>query len=308
MKNINLKVLPRISLPWEEFVKTAPKQSIGLDGVVLGGPRFDDVSMHLNLDHHDNVVREATMSTAEQAYYAVKGGLFKSFTKPTVYINDTDQDTTLAVYILENHQLFEGAKSIPEFNRLLELDSRLDVTGGAFPMNLEDELLQQHSWVFEPYTEFRRSGKLSNADENMMRENIESMMPRITALIEGKAEKIQLNTEHEIVYQSEHFMMINEKGATHARYYLFSKGMDAFISIVAKRSDNKYVYSIGRRSRFIPFPVIKLYEKYNLIEGLKKENGWGGSDIIGGSSRKYGSNIKPLDLAHITQEYINTGK
>ena len=128
---------PRVSWTWEEFEKNAPPCSIALDGMVKGGPRLDTHARRVNFDHHDGVVREATMSTCKQMFFAIKGGLMKMFgAEPVhVFINDTDQDTSLAVWLLVKHALFEGSQSIPTINRLLELTDRLDITGGAFPMH-----------------------------------------------------------------------------------------------------------------------------------------------------------------------------
>jgi hypothetical protein len=82
--------------------------------------------------------------------------------------------------------------------------------------------------------------------------------------------------------------IIKEIGGNDARYHLFSQGMDAFIAHVATRPDGRNVFSIGRRSRYIPFPIPNLYAHYNQLEGFENGDGWGGSDIIGGSSRHRG--------------------
>jgi hypothetical protein len=80
--------------------------------------------------------------------------------------------------------------------------------------------------------------------------------------------------------------------------------MDAFISLVATRPDGKFVYSIGRRSRYIPFPIYKLYDAFNTLEELTRENGWNGSDIVGGSSRFNGSKLTWQTLRDVTLEVL----
>jgi hypothetical protein len=84
------------------------------------------------------------------------------------------------------------------------------------------------------------------------------------------------------------------------QYFLFSHGMDAFISLVAKRPDSRSVYSIGRRAQYIPFPVEKLYDRFNLAENLDRSKGWNGSTIVGGSSGLLGSGLKWEELRDIT--------
>ncbi len=310
MKSIfTINILPRVSTSWEQFNSTTPTFSIALDGVVRGGPRYDPSTRHINFDHHDNVVREATMSTAMQVYTAIKGGLMESFRDNYgpighIYINDTDQDTSLAVWLLFNYKLFEGTQSIPHINRLLALTDRWDITGGAYPMNLDDSIVRQHNWVFRPYTDLRKSGALAQADETILRSNLEAVMGRLDKALMGKAEELPLDTRCEILYDGPQFKVVDEIGGNEARYYLYSKGMNAFISIVAKRPDGRMVVSIGRRSRFIPFPVEALYSDFNAAEHLTRENGWNGSDIIGGSPRSTGTGLKWEMLRDIALERL----
>lgn len=313
MKTINLIAEPRKSLSWEEFLAEASGLSIALDGYVVGAPNFSEKTKHANFDHHHGVVREATMSTADQVYMAIKGGLYKCFRKDdkpfaNVYINDCDQDTCLAVFILDNYHMFEGTNSNPNFNRLLALDSRLDITGGAFPMNLDEKLLAQHNWVFEPYTNMRKNGSLSSADAQAMISCIESVCARIMQYIMGNGGEIPLDTRHEILFTSEvmpTFKVVNEIGGSSARYALYSSGaMDAFLAIVAKRPDGKYVYSLGKKSVYIPFPIKDFFVSLNSKEGLSEKNGWGGSDIIGGSSREFGSALEPKEVFEIIEKKL----
>jgi hypothetical protein len=299
-------------MTWREFLEQTPQNSIALDGVVRGGPNFDQPTHHINFDHHDNVVREATMSTCKQVYFAIKGGLFQLFRNETekyarVYVNDSDQDTSLAVWQLENSQLLEGTQSIPALNRLISLTDELDITGGAFPRNLDERLSRQQNWIFEPYTQLRTSGALANATAEVMRDNLVSVLSRINKFMMGMAEERKGDTRHEILYDSpEGYKIIDEIGGNEARYFLFSKGLNAFISKVATRADGNKVWTIGRRSRYIPFPVRELYSVLNQAEGLSDQDGWNGSDIIGGSSRKYGSKLDSKQIAEVVDNYIRT--
>jgi hypothetical protein len=313
MKTIKLIIHPRKSLSWEEFlIESKSIPSISLDGYVNDAPNYSEPLKCVNFDHHHGVVREATMATAEQVYMAVKGGLFESFRKDgkpyaDVYINDCDQDTCLAIFILENYKMFEGTGSIPQFNRLLNVDSKFDITGGAYPVNLRDELLEQHAWVFEPYTDIRKSGELASASAEVMKNCVEAVIARIHKFILGDSEKLQLDIRHEILATSSNlngFWLVEETGGNSARYHLFSHGMNAFISVVAKRPDGKYVYSIGRKSRYISFPIQEFFVLLNEKEGLTRLNGWGGSDIIGGSSRELGSSLEPKEVFELIENKL----
>ncbi|MBT4849251.1 hypothetical protein HON36_00160 [Candidatus Parcubacteria bacterium] len=295
-----IHVLPRQVMTQEQFLSETPPCSIALDGVVSGGPYFDPVSLHINFDHHDNVVREATMSTAKQVFVAIKGGLMKSFREDGrahahIYINDTDQDTSLAVWLLMNYTLFEGTQSVPLISRILDLSDKWDITGGAFPVNLKEEVVRQHNWIFEPYSNLRKSGQLANADADVMRDNLDAVMARLTKAMMGEAGEVDLDTRHEILCDHPIFKIVDEIGGNEARYYLYSQGMNAFVSIVARREDKSTVYVVGRRSQYIPFPVSQILTALNQAEFAKRGkelvegDQWGGSDLIGGSPRSSGS-------------------
>ena len=313
MDHLRLVVLPRKTLTWNDFLISTPPNSIALDGVVSGGPKYDARTRHINFDHHDGVVREATMSTCKQVYMAIQGGLFESFREhgrpmAHVYVNDPDQDTALALWELENYQRLEGTNGSHNINRLIELTDRLDVTGGAFPMNLSGQLIRQQTWVFQPYTDFRKSGKLSGATAEEMRVCLKATSHRLTEFMRGRGEELDLDTRHTILYENPMFKVVDEIGGNSARCFLFSQGMNAFISLVAERQDGNKVYAVGRRSRYIPFPVQDLYRVYNEAEGLDSSEGWNGSDIIGGSSRSKGSKLTPAEIFKITTEHINNSQ
>ncbi len=273
-----LNVISRKSITWKEFLKSTPPRSIALDGFVHGGPNYDPKTHHLNFDHHDGVVREAITSTAMQVFFAIKDGLMEALTvdgkvKASIYINNTDQDTALAVWYLLHYKEFEGTKSIPAMSRLLTPDNRWDITGSALPMNLDDQLVRQHTWVFHLYTNLRKSDALANATEDILLDNLEAVLGRLNKFMTGQAEEAELDTRHEILYDCPRYKIVNEVGDNEARYYLFSRGMSAFVALVAQRDDGRFVCTIGRRSRYIQFPVRQLYDDLNAAEGFDSTNG-----------------------------------
>lgn len=294
---IKIEILPRESFSWVNFCKMSPPKSVALDGFVTDGPCWDELGLRANFDHHSGVVREATMSTAMQVMFAIKGGLMERFGGvATVWINDPDQDTCLATWLLAHHAQFDSVQSHPIINRLLALTDRLDITGGAYPMRLDDEVLAIHNWVFEPYQELRTSGALANADAAVMRNCLDAVHARLNATLMGQPGRRELRRDFKLLHDSTRFKIIDETGGNEARYALFSAGMNAFVSLVATRPDGRFVYSIGRRSRYIDFPLRQLYTALNAAEQqqqqLELDDSWGGSDIIGGSPRRAGSGLR----------------
>lgn len=307
--SITTIVLPRQSMTWEEFCARTPPCSIALDGMVRGGPRWDEESLHVNFDHHEGVVREATMSTAMQVYFAIKGKLMDRFNgHANVYVNDPDQDTALARWLLQRYKQFTGVQSHPAVSRLLALNDRWDITGGAFPMSLDAQVVRQHNWAFSPYTDLRKSGELAGAGEAIIRNTLDAISQNLDRLWIGQAEERALDTRFEILYTSPDFgfRIVNEIGGNEARYHLFSQGMldHGYVSLVARRADGRYVYTIGRPFPYVDFPVPELYASLNHAEGLTAADGWNGSNLIGGSSRLNGSRHTWQDVRDVLERTL----
>ncbi|MGL4758898.1 MAG: hypothetical protein ACRCXZ_06155 [Patescibacteria group bacterium] len=307
MKNINLVVRPRESFTRREFAKTFPPNSIALDGVVSAGPYVDHKLKQINFDHHTGVLRSATMSTCAQVYLAIKQGLFDFFDipKPIVVINDCDQDTSMAVWLLENRHMIEGIQSNPLINRLLSLTDKLDITAGAFPMSLSNELTESYAWTFRPYTDFRKSGQLALANIDQMLQNLELTMHRITDNVLGQTGYTPLDTRHCIFWEDETVKIYDELGGSEARYHLYSKGMKAHIALVTTMPNGRNVWSIGRRSVFVRFDLCLFYQLMNEYDRdasgnifLPNESA-GGSDTVGGSSRLHGSKLEWQDMKEL---------
>src|SRR5207253_4713300 len=77
--------------------------SIFLDGAAQGEPFIDPKRQVYNLDHHEGCVRAFTLATCEQAMVLIRKGLDLRKRDWTVYANDADLDTVLAIWVLLNH-------------------------------------------------------------------------------------------------------------------------------------------------------------------------------------------------------------
>lgn len=279
--------MPRLSWTPAEFAETAPPNSIALNRMVRGGPSFDMANMRVNFDHHDGVVREVTMSTAMQVFHAIKGGMIDAF-KGTihVWVNDTDRNTSLALWLLIKHAEFKGTKCNPHISRLLALTDQLDITGSAFPMRPDDELSGRDYWVSKPYTDLCQSGHLAHADEVLLRDNFDAMLHHLDLFMMGCTFSTGLDTKHAILYEDTHFKIVDGIGGDEARYHLYSLGINAFVGIAARLPDGRMVCRIGRRSQWIIyFDLPKIYNALNAAEGIvDPELGWNGSTISGGTA------------------------
>ncbi len=277
MTTFNVIIRPREVVTWPNFCD-GKNHAIALDGYVAGGPEWDSRLKLVNFDHHDGVVREATMSSAKQVYFAIKSG-FCSWVGPTcdVYVNDIDQDTAMAIWLLQNHHVFEGGASVPTVSRILELNDRFDITGGAFPMNLSDSVYGTHCWIFEPYTNARRKGAIAKADAADMTVILDAICKRITSLMMNQAGSVMPDVAVNVLHQGQRLIVLDEtEGGIESRHLAFAQNLitGVYLSIVAKREDGRFVYTLGKRSRYVDFDMKFAFTELSTADGFRYPRGW----------------------------------
>ena len=288
-------------LTWEQFKAKYPVGSIALDGFVADGPRFDPEGPFLNVNHHENVDRLATLSTAQQIMMNIRMGMAEAFTKDgqfhaNAYTNDCDQDIGASYYLLDNIEQVKKNGN-PAINRFINVAGTLDVTAGAYPYDRNLQIIEELSWIFEPYTTFRANGGLDRKNEAEYLSIIEDVSHRIQKHLVGRGNRLPLDTRYETVNGGPGWSMIREIGKD-GRVGAYIDGLDALI-IMRQITDDRYFYSLWRRSIYIRhFPLQTLVDTYNKLEGCT-EHCWGCGDTVGGCPR-YGGSALPPDL--ITEE------
>ena len=126
-----------------------PKGTIFLDGAAQGAPFMDASKGIYNLDHHEDCVRAFTLATCEQAMIVILKGLDLDDERWTVWANEPDFDTVLAIWLLLNHRRLDGDD--PGLRRrlmpIVRLQGVIDAHGfeldelTAFPAQLQKETL-----------------------------------------------------------------------------------------------------------------------------------------------------------------------
>ena len=275
--------------------------SIALDGYVAGGPRFDAAGPYLNANHHEDVNRLATLSTAQQILMNVRMGMKKTFAvdgefSPNVYVNDCDQDVCTAWYLLEH--IDRTRNPAPGLNRFVNVAGTLDATAGAFPYDRSLRTLEEMAWVFDPYASFRASGEMARKDNAQYEHVIREVGRRITQHLAGNGHTVSLELGYETIGGGDGWTMIREIGKD-GRVGAMAAGVDAYVT-AQELPNGRWRYTLGRRSEFIPFDIPVLLDRLNRAEQNEQDQ-WGGSDIIAGSPRVGGSKLNP----HEVQSVIN---
>lgn len=292
---MKLIVEPRVVKTRQCFLDDAPSHSIALDWYVFGAPKSDLWTKHFNFNHHEELYRLMTRSTASQVHMAVKMGLMdclKLDNTPYVnmYVNDPDQDSCLAVRLLYNYERYRKNKSEPLINKMIDIQDKLDTTAWLYPFDGETRTIMKLNWVFEPYTNAKIAWLLSSMDAHTMKELIEMVCNRITEYTLGNAELLESKDDYQIIWWAKDWKMIIEHWI-YARNKLSADNVTAFVSYFGERG-GKYYYSIGKKSEFVDFPIEELYHCLNTIEWCEA---WGGSGTIGGC-RNLGSMLSPKEL------------
>lgn len=307
--SVELIVEPRKVYTWKQFISEKPAYSIALDGFVNAKTKRLVQGPYANFDHHFKSDRLATRSTSEQVMIEVHMGLFEVFKQKgehyaKVYVNDCDEDTCLAYWLLKYFDKIP-LKYLFKINRLVYCEDRLDSTAGSYPL-LQAEFRKQMAWMFEPYYRLRFTGKLSNLSASDMKDVIEQVCARITKHILGDNSQISLKGTFKKIGGGKNWAIVQESGP-YSRAALFSNHVNAFVSLLSTRDDGRYVYTLGRTSVWIPFDVPKLYKEFNKHEkvSISRTNRWGGSDTIGGSPRETGSSLAPKDIERIINSFLS---
>lgn len=231
-------------------------------------------------------------------------GLDKAFTidgqfAPKIFVNDCDQDVCAAWYLLEN--IPETKHPSPALNRFIQVAGLLDVTAGAFPFDKDLRILGELTWVFEPYSLFRASGEMSKKDNAQYKSVIQDVGLRIGKHLMGRGDTAELDLRYKKIGGGEGWSMIVEDGKD-GRVGAMRDGVEAYVAVQELEND-RWRYSVARRSEFIQFDVPALLERLNQIEGNEQDD-WGGARIVGGSPRVGASRLSPAEVEVIINEYI----
>ncbi len=312
---IQLIAEPRVVKTWNQFLKESPPYSIALDGYVSGAPKYQPEGPRLNLNHHEDIDRYSTLCTSMQAYLKLKLGLFEKFNlngqpHANIYVNDPDQDSSLAAFILTNPEISLNIKNQKKIEELLHYEQLMDITGGMFPLDMKSKIMQQMAWIFEPYDSARVSGKLYSMNADEMKNLMQNIFSRIKAHLDGKSHEIELDNDYAILHgkPQDKFVLVKENSA-YSRAKIIRDGIKVFASLV-RENNGIYKYTLGKISDFIPLSLPEIYDFLNKFENIKPDDAdrWGGSQTIGGSPRIKESKIRPEKLFELIKNCIKNSK
>ncbi|MDQ3896207.1 MAG: hypothetical protein M3326_02970 [Actinomycetota bacterium] len=288
-----LRVLPHPGRTFAfEWLRAQPAPAIALDGCVRGPSRWCPDGPYASMNHHEGVDRGSTRATCEQAVLLVSQGLWDTMTRDgvpcaDVHVNDCDADVCTAVWALGHPDRLDE----PAVQRLIGLEGILDTTGGCFtPPWADSETLAELAWTFEPYQGRRDHG--DPIDGVVMTAVIEEVGDRITALVDGRGDRRPAWGDFELVARRGAVAAVVEHGP-YARIAARRAGIQTLVA--ERRCGDRRVITLAKTSPFVTTDLNVAYARLNRLDGCPDDDGWGGSDLVGGSPRGRGTGLA-LDL------------
>jgi len=295
--------------------KAAPG-TIYLDGAAEGGPFLDVEKGLFNLDHHEGCVRSFTLATCEQAMVVIRKGMDLQRRDWTIYANDPDLDTVLAIWVLLNHVRLNDAD--PEIRRkvmpLVRLEGTIDAHGlemqelCGFPRELQESTFAELEQLRSKEVALKKDGKWHEID---FLEYTADVLRAIDAMIysshhfEGVVEVEEL-ARAEIGDSKLAIVCRSEAGIYEVEPHLRRlHGKRLGVIILQKNPD---FYTLRQVDTFLPATLESAYERLNLVDpaagNRRSGNRWGGSGEIGGSPRATGTSLTPQQIADaVAQAY-----
>ena len=289
--------------------RKAPPGTVYLDGAAEGAPFLDTEKAVFNLNHHEDCVRPFTLATCEQAMVVIRKGLDLQSRDWTIYANDPDLDTVLAIWVLVNHlRLNEVDQEIRrKVMPLVRLEGAIDAHGlemqdlCAFPPELQESTFADLEHLRSKEVALKKEGRWNEID---FLEYTADVLRSIDALIysshhfEGVLEVEEL-ARAEIGEKQLAIVCRGETGIYEVEPHLRRlHGKRLGVIILQK---DPHTYTLRQVDTFLPATLESAYERLNLIDpaagNRRSGNRWGGSGEIGGSPRATGTSLTPQQIA-----------
>lgn len=288
--------------------RKAAEGSIFLDGVAQCEPFLDAERRVFNLDHHTGCLRAFTLATCEQALVLVLRGLDLREQTWTVFANEPDLDTVLAIWVLLNSMHLTAAEpqvrhaAIP----LVRLEGILDVHGSklsdlaGLPQPLLQEAQDRLAVLYRAELALKRQGQWESTDPldftaGQLRALDQMLYPvghfqgflnvEVLARAELSGQRVA------IVCRSE--QGIYETEADLKRLY------GKRLGVIALQKD-AHTYTLRQVDPFLRATLDAVYPRLNILDPAVHAgdgNRWGGSGEIGGSPRQSGTRLSPQEIA-----------
>ncbi len=288
-----------------------------LDGAATFGPLLDNKRRLYNLDHHRGCERTFTLATCEQALLLVHSGLDLSSGDWSIYANEPDLDTVMAIWCLLNHARLRALS--PEARDvlfpLIRLEGAIDANGSqlAEVCGLPADVLRRTQGHLDDLLtrerQVRVEGGWNTLDLEAYTAEMLGAIDRIVYTAEdfrGYASIAEIYGHAELRDGGVAVVCHDVSGIYAVEKLLKGRWGDQLALIALEKSAGHY--TLRRSATLADLRLEDAYEQLNRldrnVDGRPPGKRWGGSDSIGGSPRPTGSAFSPGELLRVlTQVY-----
>ena len=293
--------------------RRAPPGTIYLDGAAQAEPFVDAEKQVYNLDHHVGCVRAFTLATCEQAMVMVRKRLNLRERDWTVFANEPDLDTILAIWVLLNHIRLNDED--PEIrNRilpLLRLQGTIDALGlemlemSGLPLEQQESMLARVEQLRRRELALKKDGQWLEID---FLEYTADILRSVDALVysphhfEGSLDlDVRELARAEVAERWLAIACASAEGIYEVERHLHRLHGER-LGIIILRKDPQ-TYTLRKVDPSLPLSLDRVYDQLNLLDpavgSFRPENRWGGSDEIGGSPRATGTRLTAEEIVDI---------
>lgn len=282
-----------------------PDYSLALDGYVQG-PAIDVKCRKYSFDHHAGCLRLVTKATCAQVLDALILGLDPS--DMTVYLNDIDADTVLAVWLLKH----PNAVTHPRVRNLVEDVGNVDAHGPSyFPFVRDSDLCQRFfKGAMEPEARARREGHYATIDLYHLLKDCLKLTDKL--IFHNKRfplpHRERKSNAYEITHRGHGWVMSHSTERVFGALYRegYSRVV-SYHSVEVHRPDNSlersYAYTIAKQSDLVSnFDIPRILQRLAEVEP-----GWGGGSSIGGAPRRANGSrsfLSPDEVFEIIEAFL----
>lgn len=286
-----------------------------LDGAGSFGPLIDNNQLLYNLDHHEGCVRAFTLASCEQALMLVAKGLQLDRGAWTVYANEPDLDTMLAIWVLLNHRRVRELTP-PARDRLvplIRLEGAIDANGfdvaeySGLPANALVETRAVLDRLQRVEGDVKAAGEWQTMD---LPDYAIRMLLEVDQIVYEPSDlhdfaSVEEEYAHVEIGDDRVAVVCRDASGIYEVEQRLKRVWGDKLGIVALEKERGH-YTLRRAAALAKIDLGRIYERFNLldpaVDGRPPDKRWGGSDEIGGSPRPGGTGLAPADIAKILQD------
>lgn len=286
-----------------------------LDGAGSFGPLIDNKRRLYNLDHHQGCERTFTLATCEQALLLVRGGLDLGEGDWSIYANEPDLDTVLALWCLLNHARLRELR--PEVRDVLypmfRLEGAIDANGNelaevcGLPARVFEQAKKRLDGLLAQEQAVKGGGDWQTLDLETYTAEMLGAIDRLVYSVEdfrGYASIEEVYGHVEIGKRSV-AVVCRDKAGIYAVEKLLKERWGDQLGVIALEKEPGH-YTLRRASTLSSIDLEDAYALLNKldrnVDGRPPGKRWGGSESIGGSPRPTGSAFDPTELLRVLGE------